>query len=106
MDLLFLPQTMQKDKRSNTQMSFRSYSLPLPSSYQYSGFYYIGKKSAQIEKLVQMYKRGYASEGLENVKNELLMSLERENNVLPEVIVCEARFEYAAIQGFKKFLSG
>ncbi len=39
-----------------------------------------------IDKLVQMYKRGYASEGLENMKAELLRSLEQEKNILPEVI--------------------
>ncbi len=51
-----------------------------------------------------MYKRGYASEGMENTKAELLRSLEREKNVLPEVIICEAKFDLNEIRGLKQFL--
>jgi lipopolysaccharide/colanic/teichoic acid biosynthesis glycosyltransferase len=54
--------------------------------------------------LVQLYKRGYASEGMQNVKAELLRSLEQEQYSLPEVIVCEAGFDYAAIRQFSQFL--
>ncbi len=85
-------------------MAFRSYSMPIAGNFQHSGFYYIGDRSTHIEKLVHMYKRGYASEGMENVKAELLRSLAQENNILPEVIVCEARFDFASIRRFSEFL--
>jgi lipopolysaccharide/colanic/teichoic acid biosynthesis glycosyltransferase len=104
MDLLFLPQTVEKSQRMSPRYAFRSYYLPQAESFQYSGFYYVGKNSIHIDKLVQMYKRGYASEGLDNTKAELLRSLEREKNVLPEVIICEARFDLNEIRGLKQFL--
>ena len=104
MDLLFLPQTVQKDQRTRSRFAFRSYYLPQAGTYQYSGFYYIGKNSVHIDKLVHLYKRGYASEGMENTKAELLRSLEQEKNILPEVIFCEAKFDLAEIRGLKQFL--
>jgi len=84
--------------------TFRSYYLPQAGSFQYSGFYYVGKNTVHIDKLVQMYKRGYASEGMDNTKAELLRSLEREKNVLPEVIICEAKFDLNEVRGLKQFL--
>ncbi|MHA4808114.1 sugar transferase [Flavitalea flava] len=104
MDLLFLPKTAQRDQRI-ARYAFRSYSLPKPGNLQYSGFYYIGKNTAHIERLVNVYKRGYASDGLENVKAELNRSLEQEKNMIPEVILCEARFDFASIRSFSQFLS-
>jgi lipopolysaccharide/colanic/teichoic acid biosynthesis glycosyltransferase len=104
MDLLFLPQAEKKDQRTAPRITFRSYHLPKAGNLQYSGFYYIGKNTAHIEKLVGVYKRGYASEGLDNVKAELLRSLQQEKNMLPEVILCEARFDFAAIRQFSLFL--
>jgi lipopolysaccharide/colanic/teichoic acid biosynthesis glycosyltransferase len=74
------------------------------ANLQYSGFYYIGKSSAHIEKLVAVCKRGYASEALDNAKTELLRNLKQDTVVLPEVILCEARFDLAAIQAFSQFL--
>jgi lipopolysaccharide/colanic/teichoic acid biosynthesis glycosyltransferase len=107
MDLLFLPQTVEKSQRMSPRYAFRSYYLPQAAPagpYQYSGFYYVGRNSVHIDKLVQMYKRGYASEGIENTKAELLRSLEREKNILPEVIICEPKFDLNEIRGLKQFL--
>jgi len=104
MDLLFLPQTVEKSQRMSPRYAFRSYYLPQAETFQYSGFYYVGKNSIHIDKLVQMYKRGYASEGIENTKAELIRSLEREKNTLPEVIICEAKFDLNEIRGLKQFL--
>ena len=104
MDLLFLPKTVEKNLRVGARFAFRSYSAPKPGSFQYGGFYYIGKNTAHIDKLVQMYKRGYASEGMDNMKAELLRSLEQEKNILPEVIFCEAKFDLDEIRKLKQFL--
>ena len=109
MDLL-LPQAEKKDQRITPRIAFRSFQLPKAANspkavnLQYSGFYYIGRNTSNIEKLVAVYKRGYASEGLDNVKAELLRSLQQEKNMLPEVILCEARFDFIAIQDFSQFL--
>ena len=105
MELLFLPQTVEKNQRMSPRYAFRSYYLPQAvGTFQHSGFYYVGKNSVHIDQLVQMYKRGYASEGIENTKAELLRSLEREKNVLPEVIMCEANFDLNEVRGLKQFL--
>src|SRR5258706_11280028 len=104
MDLLFLPQAEKKDQRIAPRIAFRAYHVPKAGNFQYSGFYYIGKNTSHIEKLVGVYKRGYASEGLDNVKAELLRSLQQEMNMIPEVILCEARFDFAAIRSFSQFL--
>jgi len=104
MDLLLLPRTVKKDKRQAFRPAFRTFQMPQAGNFHYSGFYYIGKNTSNIEKLVHIYKRGYASEGLENVKAELLRSLGQEDNILPEVILCEARFDFAAIRKFSEFL--
>jgi lipopolysaccharide/colanic/teichoic acid biosynthesis glycosyltransferase len=103
MDSLFLPKAAHEDRRIS-RFILKSYYLPKVGNFQYSGFYYIGKNTSYMEKLVNMYKRGYASEALENAKAELIRSLEQEKNIIPEVILCEARFDYAAIRSFTVFL--
>jgi lipopolysaccharide/colanic/teichoic acid biosynthesis glycosyltransferase len=103
MDSLFLPKAAHEDRRIS-RFILKSYYLPKVGNFQYNGFYYIGKNSSYMEKLVGMYKRGYASEALENAKAELIRSLEQEKNIIPEVILCEARFDYAAIRSFTVFL--
>jgi lipopolysaccharide/colanic/teichoic acid biosynthesis glycosyltransferase len=105
MDLLFLPQQAQKEDKRVARFAFKSYYLPKQGNVQYSGFYYIGKNTTHIDKLINIYKRGYASEWLENAKIELKRSLELENNTIPEAILCEARFDFASIRSFIQFLS-
>jgi len=104
MELLFLPPTDQKDKRSVPRVAFRSYHVPKSGDSKYSGFCYIGKNAYHIEKLVKAYKNGYASGDLANVKAELLRGLGSERNIIPEVIFCEAKFDFAVIRGFNDFL--
>jgi lipopolysaccharide/colanic/teichoic acid biosynthesis glycosyltransferase len=105
MDLLFLPKTSQREKSVSARYNFLYFSSPKPESvaFQYSGFYYIGKNNAHIEKLVGIYKGGYALDSLEAMKTELLRSVERGEN-LPEVIICEAVFDFATTRQFCQFL--
>lgn len=72
---------------------------------KHSGFYYIGKNSSNIEKLVSIFKNGYASEAIENAKAELKHCLTQEKNAIPEIIFCESKFDIAAIKRFSLFLS-
>lgn len=104
MDLLFLPNTVEKGPRFIPRTTFRAYQSPKADNFQYGGFYYIGKNAAHIEKLANTYKKGYASEGFENVKTELFRSLQQEKELLPEVILCEAKFDLATIRNFSQFL--
>jgi len=66
-----------------------------------TGFYYIGNDRANITKLVNIYKRGYASGNL----NQAMAELTKENHILPEVICCESRFGFETIKHWAKFLS-
>jgi lipopolysaccharide/colanic/teichoic acid biosynthesis glycosyltransferase len=66
-----------------------------------TGFYYIGDDHSNITKLVNIYKRGYASCNL----NQAMTELTKENHILPEVICCESRFGFEAIAKLATFLS-
>jgi lipopolysaccharide/colanic/teichoic acid biosynthesis glycosyltransferase len=66
-----------------------------------TGFYYVGTKRANITKLVNIYKRGYASGNL----NQAMIELTRKDHILPEVICCEAGFGIGAINQWADFLS-
>src|SRR5258708_10099088 len=59
-----------------------------------TGFYYVGTKRAIITKLVNIYKRGYASGKL----NESMAELLNTDHILPQVIICDASYGFAAIK--------
>src|ERR1700754_153324 len=92
------------EKRTKIVSGYRSYQLPVTMDLHYEGFYYIGKNTDHIEKLVKMYSRGYATEGLANIKDELLRNLNSDQHLVPEVIICEAVFEAEAVREFAQFL--
>jgi len=104
MDFTFLPKSTYRGK------AFVRYSIPAKeisasTTVFHSGFYYIGKNPANIEKLVKLFKRGYASDSIANARAELLRSIEQEKNILPEVIFCESSFDFTAIKSFVQFLN-
>jgi lipopolysaccharide/colanic/teichoic acid biosynthesis glycosyltransferase len=106
MEISILPKPTQR------RMSFVRYSIrPIEVTddkaitYTKSGFYYIGKNPANIEKLVRLFNRGYASEGIENAKSELSRCLAQEKNIIPEIIFCESQFDFTAVKSFCSFLS-
>jgi len=66
-----------------------------------TGFYYVGTKRANITKLVNMYKRGYASGNL----NQAMAELTRKDHILPEVICCEGSLGIEAIRQWANFIS-
>jgi lipopolysaccharide/colanic/teichoic acid biosynthesis glycosyltransferase len=66
-----------------------------------TGFYYVGTKRANITKLVNIYKRGYASGNL----NQALTELTNKDHMLPEVIFCESGYGFAAINRWAGLLS-
>jgi len=104
MELLYLPQTVQRAKRIVPRVVFRSFQVPQAGNFRFSGFCYIGKNRQNIMKLVELYKEGSVLEALGNARNELLTCLDKGKNKLPEVIICEARQDFAAIRNFNLFL--
>src|ERR1700748_1189191 len=65
-----------------------------------TGFYYVGTKRAIITKLVNIYKRGYASGKL----NESMTELLNKDHILPQVIICDASYGFTAIKLWSELL--
>ena len=65
-----------------------------------TGFYYVGTKRAIITKLVNIFKRGYASGKLSESMTELL----NKEHILPQVIICDASYGFAAIKQWSDLL--
>src|ERR1700759_5341389 len=59
-----------------------------------TGFYYVGTKRAIITKLVNIYKRGYASGKL----NESMTELLNKEHILPQVIIFDACYGPQAVK--------
>jgi lipopolysaccharide/colanic/teichoic acid biosynthesis glycosyltransferase len=91
--------------RYTIQSNSNSYTREEDVIYSKNGFYYIGKNSTNIEKLVRVLKRGYASDLIENAKSELKRSLTQEKNAIPEVIFCESHFDPTSIKSLRFFLN-
>jgi lipopolysaccharide/colanic/teichoic acid biosynthesis glycosyltransferase len=104
MDITFLPKTTYNGK-AFARFSVSTKESSLTTSTIQSGFYYIGKNPANIEKLVKFFKRGYASDNIENARSELKRSIQQEKNILPEVIFCESTFDFPEIKSLVKFLN-
>jgi lipopolysaccharide/colanic/teichoic acid biosynthesis glycosyltransferase len=107
MDFTILPKTTLRN-RNFTRYAVKSYyDRPQTKAVEYNsnGFFYIGNDSANIEKMVKVFKRGYASQTPENAKLELKRCLERESDVIPEIIICEGHFDFSAIKNFYQFLN-
>jgi lipopolysaccharide/colanic/teichoic acid biosynthesis glycosyltransferase len=104
MDFTFLPKTTYRGK-AFVRYSIRAKEVSAGPLIIQNGFYYIGKNPANIEKLVKLFKRGYASDSIENARAELKRSIEQEKNTIPEVIFCESSFEFSAVKSFVQFLN-
>jgi lipopolysaccharide/colanic/teichoic acid biosynthesis glycosyltransferase len=105
MDFTFLPKTTYRG-RAFVRYSIRAKELSANPLVLHSGFYYIGKNPANVEKLIKLFKRGYASDSIDNARAELKRSIEQEKNALPEVIFCESSFDFTAVKSFVHFLNG
>jgi len=104
MEMLFLPQTVETEKKSKASFAFRSYPVKDVYCPEYSGFYYIGKDAAHIQMLLDLYQRGYATEDFNNAKSELLKSVEQNDNILPQFILIGAVADLEIINNFSNFL--
>src|ERR1700753_1290110 len=105
MEFTFLPKANFKNK-AFAHYSIKSYyAVKENKVYRSSGFYYIGKNSDSVEKLLNAFKRGHAFEILENAKSELTRSLKNDSNIIPEVIFCDVSFDIAEIRSFRNYLN-
>jgi hypothetical protein len=105
MDFTFLPKTTYRGK-AFVRYTIRAKEASANQLVNHSGFYYIGKNPSNVEKLIKLFKRGYASDSIDNARAELKRSIDQEKNTLPEVIFCESSFDFAAVKSFVHFLNG
>ncbi len=104
MDFTFIP----KSGRSNLFRRFYSDNnnrITKDAKIEYSGFYFIGKNSSSIEKLVNVFKQGDTAESIEIAKIELIHSFKTSTNRIPLVIFCEPHFPFREIEEFYYFLN-
>ncbi len=104
MDFTFLPKTTYRGK-AFVRYTIRAKEVSASPFAIQNGFYYIGKNPANIEKLVKLFKRGYASDSIDNACAELKRSIDQEKNTVPEVIFCESSFDFSAVKSLVQFLS-
>src|SRR6516225_10405422 len=95
---------LQSIKQNKTFLRYRLQNARPTSGRVNSGFYFIGRNTENTEKLVKIFKKGYASEGFENAKAELTRCLLAERNY-PEIIFCESHFGFEEIEAFCNFLN-
>ena len=104
MEFNFLLNSAQRSKTFARFTVTNDIVTPDKATYKYAGFYYIGKNPASIERLVKIFKRGYASEHIADAKIELIRCLSQEKNTVPEVIFCESHFELASFKSLCQYL--
>jgi lipopolysaccharide/colanic/teichoic acid biosynthesis glycosyltransferase len=104
MEMLFLPQTVETEKKPKASFAFRSYPVKDVYCPVYSGFYYIGKDAGHIQMLLDLYQRGFATEDFGNARSELLRSVEQNDNILPQFILIGAVADLETINTFCRFL--
>jgi lipopolysaccharide/colanic/teichoic acid biosynthesis glycosyltransferase len=95
---------LQLKKQSKTFFRYRIKGAGSATGKVTSGFYFIGSNQENTEKLVKIFRKGYASEGFENAKAELTRCLIAEKNY-PEIIFCESHFGFKEIEAFCQFLN-
>lgn len=105
MNLAFLPKKLLKSQTFMRASVSGQASPSLVSNMCRQGFYYIGKNTTSVDKLVHLFKRGYASLALSDAKAELEQTLALEKNTAPELIYCEGSFSETAVKQFTEFLS-
>jgi len=105
MEFTFLQKSTPKGGQGFARYAIRSTVAKKDIVGNKSGFYYIGKNSASIEKIVKIFKRGYASELIDNAKTELKRCISQEKNSVPEIIFCEAQLDFSLIRDFRYFLN-
>jgi len=79
-------------------------STPVPADNKKLEFFYIGKKSAVIDKLINIFESGYAAESPEHART-MLKRLSFHSNSAPAFIIAESAVGHAALLLFYQFIS-
>jgi lipopolysaccharide/colanic/teichoic acid biosynthesis glycosyltransferase len=69
-----------------------------------NGYCFVGKNTSNTQKLEKVFKYGFVSANLDDVKTELIQLL-KTRNTIPQVIICESLYAMKEIQDFYYFLN-
>lgn len=99
-----MPKTLQYN-RTNYR-AYRHFSLPpaTPLATRKLEFFYIGKRSGVIDRLVNCFESGYAAENVQQAC-AMLQRLCTHSQTAPSVIIAEAAVGHSSLASFSKFLS-
>src|SRR5688500_1636074 len=106
MELATLPTTLPE---KTVQRTYRHYTInsrkPVVAHTRKLEFFYIGKKSANIDILINAFESGYAADSPENAQ-AMLQRLMKQTNSVPDIVIAEASLGYLNLLQFYTFMSG
>ena len=102
MELTLTPQ--QKTLRRSYQRFKVDTPAPAVESDRKLEFFYIGKKTGNIDILISTFESGYAADTMDNAR-AMLKRLAEQSNTFPDIIIVEASMDIEGLSGFHKFLS-
>jgi lipopolysaccharide/colanic/teichoic acid biosynthesis glycosyltransferase len=103
MNFTFFPGTT--NRKTFGYYGFRSHPIRKAETVPLmTGYCFIGKTSSNTQKLERLFKYGFVSANINDVKAELIQLLKTRNTV-PQVIVCESLYTMKEIQDFYYFLN-
>ena len=90
------------------QRTYRHYTInsrkPVIAHTRKLEFFYIGKKSANIDILIKAFESGYAADSPENAQS-MLERLMKQTNTVPDIVIAEASLGYLNLLQFYTFMS-
>jgi lipopolysaccharide/colanic/teichoic acid biosynthesis glycosyltransferase len=105
MELATLPTTLPE---KTVQRTYRHYTInsrkPVVAHTRKLEFFYIGKKSSNIDILIKAFESGYAADSPENAQ-AMLKRLMKQTNSVPDIVIAEASLGYLNLLQFYTFMS-
>jgi lipopolysaccharide/colanic/teichoic acid biosynthesis glycosyltransferase len=105
MELTYLPEE-KTYKRTYKHFTINSQATAEATETKKPEFFYIGKKSGNIDYLISSFESGYAAESTSNAKSMLKRLISNSKSVsLPDIIIAEATIGGDALREFHQFLA-
>jgi len=106
MELTYLPEE-RTYKRTYKHFTINAQPESATAEQRKTEFFYIGKKSGNIDHLINSFECGYAAESTANAKSMLrrLISSSKTASV-PDIIIAEAALDSDVLREFQQFLAG
>jgi lipopolysaccharide/colanic/teichoic acid biosynthesis glycosyltransferase len=103
-DAMNMEETLQHSKKSRTYRHFSVPSVQTSVLNKKLEFFYIGKRTNVIDKLVTCFESGYAAETAEQAKS-MLQNLAARSISTPDVIIAESSLGLESLSSFSQFIA-